>query len=369
MGKTKEDIAYQYVRRLIAAEDLRPGDFLPTEASISEELGISRMAVAKALTSLKNEGFVERCAGRGTTLLRKPASSSAKLALLVSPWPTWDISEEWYFPRLLYAVQTKAIHREIVTVNLAIHAEQVDEGDLDKIRDIYQSVDCGGAIVIDPFLATHDRLQSFLSELGCSTVWAGSSQQEKAESYCVDIDDFQASFDLTEKMIQTGAKEIVYIGFPPNTTARQRRLEGYKAALASHQLEVSDRLVISNSVPAGRKEEAGRECAGIYVARNLDADAVIVSDLHVLIGVHEFCDQLNLPSLQKLKTLPVALFDYDRLGNYPNVRFSVYQPVEEIGEQLIQALLDIMEGREVPKLQVLEHEILSFSPDRSMGAE
>ena len=55
---TKEDIAYRYVRELINSDDLQPGDLLPTETSISEKLGINRMTIAKALASLKNEGYV-----------------------------------------------------------------------------------------------------------------------------------------------------------------------------------------------------------------------------------------------------------------------------------------------------------------------
>lgn len=356
-SSTKEEIAYKYVRELINSDDLQPGDLLPTETEISEKLGINRMTIAKALASLKNEGYVERRAGRGTTLIRKPASSSSKMALVISPWPSWDIKDEWYFSRMLYAVQTTAIRNGMATINLAVHAEQIEDNDFAKIRDIYHAVECQGAIVIDPYLATHGKLQEFLTELNCPAVWAGSSQKDAPTAHCVDINDHQAAFDLTEKLIADGAKKIAYISFQFNTEARRRRLDGYKAALEENNLPVDERLIICNSMPVCLKD-AGRECAGIYTARNLDADAILISDLLMLEGIESFCDQLQTPPLQKLKTLPAATFDYEKSSSHPNIRYSATQPVEKIGEQTVETLIQICANKtDVPKLQTIPHEI------------
>ncbi|VGO13045.1 HTH-type transcriptional repressor YvoA [Pontiella desulfatans] len=354
---TKEDIAYQYVRELINGDELQPGDLLPTETQISETLGINRMTIAKALASLKNEGYVERRAGRGTTLIRKPASSSSKIVLVISPWPSWDIKDEWYFSRMLYAMQTTAIRNGMATINLAVHAEQIEDDDFAKIRDIYHAVECQGAIVVDPYLATHGKLQEFLAGLHCPTVWAGSSQKDAPNAYCVDIDDHQAAFDLTEKLINSGAQQIAYISFQFNTEARRRRLDGYKAALKKNDIPFDERLVICNSMPVCLKD-AGRECAGIYTARNLAADAVVLSDLLMLDGIISFCDQLQTPPLLKLKQLPCATFDYEKDQGHANIQFSATQPIEDIGASTVQMLIDICEGKpNIPKIQILNHEI------------
>ena len=353
----KEDFAYQHIRELIDSELFQPGDLLPTETMLSEELGINRTTISKAMAALKNEGYVERRAGRGTMLLRKSASSSSKMILVISPWPTWDIKDELFFPRLLYAVQTEAIHNDMATINLAIHGEEIENNDFTKIRDIYKAYEFMGAIVIDPFLATHGKLQEFLTDLNCPTVWAGSSQKGVKNAHCIEIDDYQASFDLTEKLIQSGSKNIAYISYRLNTTCRNRRLEGYKAALEKYAIDISERMIIFNSTPVTLKE-AGRECAGIYAARNLDADAVVLSDLLMLDGVTSFCDQLQTPPLLKLKQLPFATFDYEKDRGHPNIRFSAVQPIEEIGSKTVQMLIEISaETSHTPQLQILNHEI------------
>ncbi|MDF7826926.1 LacI family DNA-binding transcriptional regulator [Pontiellaceae bacterium B12227] len=357
--KNKEDFAYRHIRELIDSDRFQLGDLLPTETALSEELGINRTTISKAMAALKNEGYVERRAGRGTMLLRKPASSSSKMVLIISPWPTWDIKDERFFPRLIYSMQTEAIRNDMTTINLAIHGEEIENNDFTKIRDIYNAYEFLGAIVIDPFLATHGKLQEFLTDLECPTVWAGSSQKGMKNAHCIDIDDQQATFDLTEKLIESGAKKIAYISYRLNTTFRNRRLEGYKAALEKHDIDASEQLIIFNSTPVTLKE-AGRECAGIYTARNLDVDAVVLSDLLMIDGIVSFCEQLQTPPLLKLKKLPVATFDYEMNHGHPNIRFSALQPIEEIGARTIQMLMEICQGKpNLPLIEILNHEIHS----------
>mgnify|MGYP005722804195 FL=1 len=88
----KEDIAYKYLWEMICDEDRKVGDLLPTELEISKQLGLNRLTVSKALAWLKNEGYVSRRAGYGTTIERKPPSSDTRLILVISPWPEWKLS-------------------------------------------------------------------------------------------------------------------------------------------------------------------------------------------------------------------------------------------------------------------------------------
>ena len=59
-----------------------PGDRLPPERELSDQLGISRGELRKALTALEVEGVVERHVGRGT-FLRTPSASDKRNEPLV----------------------------------------------------------------------------------------------------------------------------------------------------------------------------------------------------------------------------------------------------------------------------------------------
>jgi GntR family transcriptional regulator len=54
------------VKDLIAREHLKPGDRLPTEVNLSQELGVSRLVVHRALRELVTDGLIIRQRGKGT---------------------------------------------------------------------------------------------------------------------------------------------------------------------------------------------------------------------------------------------------------------------------------------------------------------
>lgn len=56
----------QHFRQLIANDHVSAGALLATEAEISEQLGVSRVTVRKALALLEEEGLVVRQRGKGT---------------------------------------------------------------------------------------------------------------------------------------------------------------------------------------------------------------------------------------------------------------------------------------------------------------
>jgi GntR family transcriptional regulator len=60
------------IEELVAANDLRPGDAMPSEAELQQRFGVSRATVRQALATLERRGIVERRQGRGT-FLRLPS--------------------------------------------------------------------------------------------------------------------------------------------------------------------------------------------------------------------------------------------------------------------------------------------------------
>ncbi len=56
----------EQIKKSIEAEELRPGDALPSERELSESYQISRMTVRQAITNLVNKGYLFREKGKGT---------------------------------------------------------------------------------------------------------------------------------------------------------------------------------------------------------------------------------------------------------------------------------------------------------------
>lgn len=71
-----------YLEREIASRGLTPGDKLPTERELAEQLSVSRATVRTALQELESKHLVERTRGRGTIVAEPPAPVSELYARL-----------------------------------------------------------------------------------------------------------------------------------------------------------------------------------------------------------------------------------------------------------------------------------------------
>lgn len=58
--------AFREIRSYIVRNALSPGDLLPTEQQLCQDLGVSRNVLREAIKSMELMGMVEACPGRGT---------------------------------------------------------------------------------------------------------------------------------------------------------------------------------------------------------------------------------------------------------------------------------------------------------------
>ena len=60
--------AFREIRQYIVDHNLQPGDTLPTEQQLCQQLGVSRNVLREAVKSMEVMGLIEACPGRGTEL-------------------------------------------------------------------------------------------------------------------------------------------------------------------------------------------------------------------------------------------------------------------------------------------------------------
>jgi len=70
-SKLYEDVSNQIIS-LINSGDLKPGDKLPAERTLAEQLNVSRTVVREALCALESVGYIESKVGGGT-YIREPS--------------------------------------------------------------------------------------------------------------------------------------------------------------------------------------------------------------------------------------------------------------------------------------------------------
>jgi GntR family transcriptional regulator, arabinose operon transcriptional repressor len=108
-----EGLKDHLVSQMLAGR-LKPGQVLPSERHMMEELGVARMTVRQAMASLENDGLIRRVPGKGTFVdsdVRRKLKRGLDLLALVVPE-----TREGFYPSLLHGFETAAadIHHQTI---------------------------------------------------------------------------------------------------------------------------------------------------------------------------------------------------------------------------------------------------------------
>ena len=87
----------EFVRRRIEAGELKPGDQLPPERQLAEQMGVSRPSLRSGLRSLQAMGVVRARQGSGTFVTDGPPRlSDGPLRFLVVETDFVEIDGRWW---------------------------------------------------------------------------------------------------------------------------------------------------------------------------------------------------------------------------------------------------------------------------------
>src|SRR5262249_43539251 len=128
------DTAVARIREVIEQGRLRAGDRLPTEAELSEQLGVSRTVVREAVSQLESLGLLSVQRGRGTFVGNWSSLTSCvemlRTTLALSP------GELVQFTEFRTALECHAARRA---------AERATEQDLADLKELCDEMDRPGA--------------------------------------------------------------------------------------------------------------------------------------------------------------------------------------------------------------------------------
>ncbi|MFC9029891.1 LacI family DNA-binding transcriptional regulator [Streptomyces arboris] len=183
-----------------------------------------------------------------------------------------------------------------------------------------------------------DPLPELLEQLGMPCVISGA--RHAAEPLAsVDSDNFEGARAAVEHLITRGRRSIATITGRLEVYGAQRRLDGYRAALAAAGLPPDERLI----APADFTEEGGARAMRELLARRPHLDAVFAASDVMAAGARQVLREAD-------RRIPedVALIGFDdsvvARHMHPALT-SVRQPIEEMGRRMAQLLLEEIAGR------------------------
>ncbi|MEV4877270.1 LacI family DNA-binding transcriptional regulator [Streptomyces cyaneofuscatus] len=183
-----------------------------------------------------------------------------------------------------------------------------------------------------------DPLPELLEQLGMPCVISGA--RHAAEPLAsVDSDNFEGARAAVEHLITRGRRSVATITGRLEVYGAQRRLDGYRAALAAAGLPPDERLI----APADFTEKGGARAMRELLARRPHLDAVFAASDVMAAGARQVLREAD-------RRIPedVALIGFDdsvvARHMHPALT-SVRQPIEEMGRRMAQLLLEEIAGR------------------------
>lgn len=206
------------LRRSIETGKLEPGDMVGTEFAFSQEWGMARNTVRRGISTLVNEGLLERRPGKG--LFVRPRHSATRTIQVVVPDLSWN-----HVVWIVRGAQEVGVNRGLHTQIYDAHGQV--ELDLEMLRRL-PSGPADGAIIVSPHDGRFTEVLFELKTLGYPFVLVDQRLPD-LEVPTVEIDNYGGGYLVGKKLAEMGHRRVGFIG-PMGLQAVANRLNGFRDA-------------------------------------------------------------------------------------------------------------------------------------------
>lgn len=167
-------------------------------------------------------------------------------------------------------------------------------------------------------------------------------------------DSFNGAFEAVESIIKKGHKRIGMIAGPQSIYTAKKRFEGYKMALETYGLEVSDDLVVHTDLS---QEEASQAFKRLINLQN-PPTAIFTGNYDTTVGAVKSIIESDM-----VIGKDISIFGYDNLDLFKILKPQlsvVVQPMEAIGRGAAELLVKRMKGDfgSYPEIVVLKTDLM-----------
>jgi DNA-binding LacI/PurR family transcriptional regulator len=337
---------YEQLLAEIQSGVYKPGERLPSEAVLCERFQASRITVARAFQTLQREHLVTRRPGSGTYVEKLVRQDSLQFGLLIPDLGTTDIFE----PICQGIMRSPAARFHSLTWGHSTGQEKDLERAAEYLCQQYINQKVAG-VFFAPAEFTETRSDANRS-IACRLQQAGvtvvlldrcyEQYPQRSQFDLVGIDNHRAGRLLTEHVLDTGARRIVFAMRPHSASTVDARMAGYRDALFSF-----DRR-LSASVISGNFEDS------IWVRRILDQerpDAIVCANDYTAAHLMQTLISLGIRVPEDIKMAGFDDVPYAKL--LPTQLTTIRQNCAEIGAVAMAVMLDRIENPSRPIRDVL----------------
>ncbi|MDG5767146.1 LacI family DNA-binding transcriptional regulator [Balneolales bacterium ANBcel1] len=161
---------------------------------------------------------------------------------------------------------------------------------------------------------------------------------------CVGVNDTSGSRQITEHLISHGYRKIAHLSGPRRVSIGMKRLQGYLAAMQSHQLPIEDEWIVESGFQESGGYRAMKEL--LALPQELRPRAVVAANDPVAFGA---MDAIREQGLSIPHDVAIVGFTDDVRAELISCPLTtVHQPAYEVGKKAAKKLIRTIENKNEP---------------------
>ena len=173
--------------------------------------------------------------------------------------------------------------------------------------------------------------------------------------YCTLCDDYKATCDATEKMLSSGAKDILYL-YNSSSYSGLKKLAGYQNALLTHDISLKKNLI---QLFKGSHEDIDgvKNFVEALHKKGIKFDGIIASDDFLAVGAMNYAraNHIKVPS-----ELQIIGYNNSILSHCTEpLLSSIDNRLEDMCNQLVKTLIGTLTSNEMPQKTIFSGELIT----------
>lgn len=311
-----------------------------TIKDVAKQANVSPATVSRVLSdspqiSEKTKEIVRRAIKelkyRPNAIARSLANKKSRILGVVFPNEAQDLLTNPFFIQAMKGMSEYAQSKKYY-ITYAFSEDEKTESDY--INDFINSNLVDGVCLLRA--RSNDKSIKYLKETGFPFVVIGRPEESEGILW-VDNDNFQATYNLVNRLVQKGHKEIAFIGAQKDWNVTKDRLNGFKTACQINGIQVKENNIVIGSE---FNEQEGRK--GILKLLEFNRPtAIIVQDDLLAFGTLKVLKEKNINNISVIgfNNSPLAEFQTPPLS-------SIDINASELGYYAAKILINYLENNE-----------------------
>lgn len=335
------------LRERVLSGEYKEHSWLPTERELSEEFGVSRAIIRRAIEELERQNLVLRSPRCRPVVRRSPfvvpeEGMIRRLTLALWIWPSATFPGASAILQGIYKALDASRYRFIVESPVQTDWRSVVDGEAQFLERITRDRDVAGAILW--YLGGEKNLPALqkVRAAGIPLVFLDRRPPEGFLADYVGVNNREAAAQIVHHLISKGHQYVAHVTNVDNASTVYERLQGYQDALQEAGIPFRPELVLTDT---GKSELNYNDAYEALAARltELPGPPTAVFCVNDVLALH-LIDALRRRGVRIPEDIAVAGFDgLERWLPGSPFLTTANQPFERLGSWAARLLVQRME--------------------------